>query len=292
MTKTVGIMDRVITSRPVYRALRRIYKDVPLFLSLSAAAGIVLVAILAPVISPYDPLHLNLAMALRPPSSAAWFGTDEVGRDVFSRTVWGTRLSLVSAAGVLAIASSLGSIVGVVSGYKGRSVDQFLMRLTDLFFAFPGLILAIAITTALGPSPRTAMLSIALVWWPVYARLVRSRTLSVREHLYIEAARALGLSEARILFKHVLPQSWGIIVARLTVDIGHAILLTASLGFLGLGSRAPAPEWGSMIAASRAYFLSYWWTATFPGLAMLITVVVFSLAGDSLYESLGISKTS
>jgi len=292
MSKTVRVVDGVTTPKPDRRTLRRIYKDVPLFLSLSATTMIVLVALLAPVISPYDPLHLDIASALRPPSPGAWFGTDEAGRDVLSRTIWGARLSLVSAAGVLVIASSLGSAVGIVSGYRGGAVDQVLMRLTDLFFAFPGLLLAIAITTALGPSPENAILSIALVWWPVYARLVRSRTLSVKENLYIEAARALGLSEARILFKHILPQSWGIIVARLTVDIGHAILLTASLGFLGLGNRAPSPEWGSMIAASRPYFLSYWWTATFPGLAMLITVVVFSLAGDTLYESLGVSKAS
>jgi peptide/nickel transport system permease protein len=162
------------------------------------------------------------------------------------------------------------------------------MRLTDLFLAFPGLILAIAITAALGPSLQNAAISIGLVWWPVYARLVRGQVLSVKENVYVEAARALGLSETRILLRHVLPQCWGTVIARATVDIGYAILLTASLSFLGLGGRPPTPEWGSMIATARAYFLSYWWTATFPGLAMFVTVVVFSLLGDVLYETFGI----
>jgi peptide/nickel transport system permease protein len=260
----------------------------PIVLLGGAAATIVGIGLLAPSIVPKDPNALSLAAAFRPPSPGAWFGTDEAGRDILSRTIWGTRLSLLSAGTVLLIALGLGVFIGAISGYRGGAVDQALMRVTDLFLAFPGLILAIAITAALGPSLENAVISIGLVWWPIYARLVRSRVLTVKLSLFVEAARAVGVSEARILFRHVLPQSWGTVVSRLTVDVGYTILLTASLSFLGLGGKPPTPEWGSMIATSRPYFLSYWWTVTFPGLAMFVTVGVFSLLGDALYETLGI----
>jgi peptide/nickel transport system permease protein len=260
----------------------------PLVLLGGAAAMIVGIGLLAPFIVPKDPNALNLGAAFRPPSPGAWFGTDEAGRDILSRTLWGTRLSLVSAGTVLLIALGVGVVLGAVSGYRGGAVDQALMRLTDLFLAFPGLILAIAITAALGPSLENAVIAIGLVWWPIYARLVRSRVLTVKLSLFVEAARAVGVSEAGILFRHVLPQSWGTVISRVTVDVGYTILLTASLSFLGLGGKPPTPEWGSMIATSRPYFLSYWWTVTFPGVAMFITVGVFSLLGDALYETLGI----
>jgi peptide/nickel transport system permease protein len=251
------------------------------------AAAVVAVGVLAPYLSPRDPNALNLARPLQPPSPAAWFGTDETGRDILSRTLWGTRISLASAGAVLLIAVSIGVGTGGLAGYRGGLADEALMRTADLFLAFPGLILAIAITAALGPSLRNAVIAIGIVWWPIYARLVRSRVLTVKENLYIEAAHALGLSEARILLRHVLPQCWGIIISRVTVDVGYAILLTASLSFLGLGSQPPTADWGSMIATSRPYFLSYWWTVTFPGLAMFAAVIVFGFLGDVLYETFG-----
>lgn len=254
----------------------------------AAAAAIVFIGVLAPEIAPKDPNALNLGAAFRPPGPGVWFGTDEAGRDILSRTLWGTRISLVSAGTVLLIAVGLGVVLGAVSGYRGGIVDQALMRVTDLFLAFPGLILAIAITAALGPSLENAVISIGLVWWPIYARLVRSRVLTVKEDLYVEAARALGLSDRRILLRHVLPQCWGTVISRVTVDVGYTILLTASLSFLGLGGKPPTPEWGSMIATSRPYFLSYWWTVTCPGMAMFVSVGVFSLFGDALYETFGI----
>jgi peptide/nickel transport system permease protein len=252
------------------------------------AAVIVAVGALAPLIAPKDPNALNIARPLHPPNRGAWFGTDETGRDILSRTIWGTRLSLFSAGGVLAIALAIGLVTGAVAGYRGGLTDQILMRAADLFLAFPALILAIALTAALGPSLRNAVISIGIVWWPIYARLVRSRVLSVRELLYVEAARAQGLSETSILVRHVLPQCWGTVVARVTVDVGYAIILTASLSFLGLGSQPPTAEWGSMIATSRPYFFSYWWTVTAPGMAMFAAVVVFSFLGDALYETLGL----
>lgn len=260
----------------------------PVILLGVGAAAIVMIGVLAPVIAPKDPNALNIARPLQPPSADAWFGTDETGRDILSRTIWGTRLSLVSAGAVLLIAVSIGVIVGAVAGYGGGLADEVLMRTADLFLAFPALILAIALTASLGPSLQNAVLSIGVVWWPIYARLVRSRVLSVRENLYVEAARALGLSDARVLIRHVLPQCWGAVVARVTVDIGYAIVLTASLSFLGLGSQPPTPEWGSMIATSRPYFFSYWWTVTFPGLAMFVAITVFSFLGDALYDTFGI----
>jgi peptide/nickel transport system permease protein len=252
------------------------------------AAFIVAVGVLAPLITPKDPNALNIARPLTPPTQGAWFGTDETGRDILSRTIWGTRLSLLSAGGVLAIALVIGLITGAIAGYRGGLIDDVLMRTADLFLAFPALILAIALTAALGPSLRNAVISIGIVWWPIYARLVRSKVLSVRELLYVEAARAQGLSEGAILLRHVLPQCWGTVVARVTVDVGYAIILTASLSFLGLGSQPPTAEWGSMIATSRPYFFSYWWTVTAPGMAMFTAVVVFSFLGDALYETLGL----
>ena len=252
------------------------------------AAFIVAVGVLAPLITPKDPNALNIARPLTPPTRGAWFGTDETGRDILSRTIWGTRLSLVSAGGVLAIALVIGLVTGAIAGYRGGLIDDVLMRTADLFLAFPALILAIALTAALGPSLRNAVISIGIVWWPIYARLVRSKVLSVRELLYVEAARAQGLSEGAILLRHVLPQCWGTVVARVTVDVGYAIILTASLSFLGLGSQPPTAEWGSMIATSRPYFFSYWWTVTAPGMAMFAAVVVFSFLGDALYETLGL----
>lgn len=267
---------------------RRYARFLPVIVLGALAVGLVLVGVLAPLISPKDPNALNIAQPLRPPGPGAWFGTDEVGRDILSRTIWGTRLSLLSAAAVLVIAVSIGVVAGAVAGYAGGLADHVLMRSADLFLAFPALILAIALTAALGPSLQNAVLSIGIVWWPIYARLVRSRVLSVRENLYVEAARALGLSDAGILIRHVLPQCWGTIVSRVTVDIGYAIILTASLSFLGLGSQPPTAEWGSMIATSRPYFFSYWWTVTFPGLAMFAAVTVFSFLGDALYDTFGI----
>lgn len=285
-------MAVIVQDRPATRLRHAprplVARLVPVLVFGVAAAGIVAVGLLAPLIAPKDPNALNIAQPLRPPSQEAWFGTDETGRDILSRTIWGTRVSLISAGVVLMIALSLGLVVGAIAGYRGGLIDDVLMRLADLFLAFPGLILAIALTAALGPSLRNAVVSIGIVWWPIYARLVRSRVLTVRENLYVEAARALGLSEAGILFRHVLPQCWGTIISRVTVDVGYAIILTASLSFLGLGSQPPTPEWGSMIATSRPYFFSYWWTVTFPGLAMFATVTVFSFLGDALYETFGI----
>lgn len=282
----MALASSIISVRPSRRRSLRRYWPIGVFGF--AATAILIVGLFGPMLNLRDPNALNIGSPLQPPSRSAWFGTDETGRDILSRTIWGTRVSLLSAGAVLVIAVSFGLVVGSVAGYRGGLTDQMLMRLTDLFLAFPGLILAIAITAALGPSLRNAVVALGIVWWPLYARLVRSRVLTVKENLYVEAARALGLSESRILVRHVLPQCWGTVISRLTVDIGYAIILTASLSFLGLGSQPPTADWGGMIATSRPYFFSYWWTVTFPGLAMFVAVAVFSFLGDALYETFGI----
>ena len=260
----------------------------PAFVSWGAACVcIFLVIAAAPLIAPYDPNRLNMAQTLKPPSSANLFGTDEVGRDLFSRVLYGGRESIVSAVVVIAAAIVLGVVVGATSGWVGGRMDETLMRVTDLFFAFPPLILAMAIAAALGPSLQNAVIAAIIVWWPTYARLVRGEVLRVKHELFVDAGRALGLTDFQLVVRHVLPQTWGVVNARATVDIGYTILFIATLGFVGLGSRQPTAEWGAMIATARTYFLNYWWTMTFPGLALFITVICLSLFGDAINDMLG-----
>jgi peptide/nickel transport system permease protein len=242
----------------------------------------------APVLAPYDPNRLNMAQALRPPSAEHLFGTDEVGRDLLSRVLFGGRESILAAFAVILAALAIGLLVGAFAGWQRGRTDEALMRLTDLFFAFPPLILAMAISAALGPSLPNAVLAAIVVWWPTYARLVRGEVLRVKDELYVEAGRAIGLSDPQLVLRHVLPQTWGVLNARATVDVGYTILFIATLGFVGLGSRPPAAEWGAMIAGARTYFLNSWWTMTFPGLALLVTVLCLSLFGDAINDVVGL----
>jgi peptide/nickel transport system permease protein len=253
------------------------------------ATALVLAAVAAaPVLAPHDPNRLNLGRALKPPSAINWFGTDEAGRDVLSRVLHGGRESIVAALAVIAAAIALGILIGAAAGWVRGAVDETLMRLTDLFFAFPPLVLAMAISAALGPSLRNAVIAAIVVWWPTYARLVRAEVLRVRHEGYVEAGRALGLGDLRLMTRHVLPQTWGVLNARATVDVGYTILFIATLGFVGLGSRPPTAEWGAMIASARVYFLNSWWTMTFPGLALFVTVICFSLLGDAINDVVGL----
>lgn len=253
------------------------------------ATALILAAVAAaPALSRHDPNRMNIAMALRPPSAAHWLGTDEAGRDVLSRVLHGGRESIAAALAVIAAALLIGVLVGATAGWRRGAIDEALMRATDLFFAFPPLVLAMAIAAALGPSLPNAVLAAIVVWWPTYARLVRAEVFRVRANLYVEAARALGLSDGRLVVRHVLPQTWGVLNARATVDIGYTILFIATLGFVGLGSKPPTAEWGAMIANARTYFLDYWWTMTFPGLALFVTVICFSLLGDAINDVVGL----
>ncbi len=245
----------------------------------------VLLALLAPMIAPYSPTEQHLTDRLSPPNSKYLFGTDELGRDVFSRVLYGARISLPIGFGVVILTAWLGTTLGAIAGFAGGLVDEFIMRLCDAVLAFPSLILAMAITAALGPGLSNAMLAIVLVLWPEYARLMRGQVLYLRELEYVTAARAIGASEMRILWRHILPNAFTVILVKTSLDVGNAILLAAALSFVGLGAVPPMPEWGAMIAAARQKFFE-WWIGTFPGLAILTTVIGFNFLGDGLRDLL------
>ena len=257
----------------------------PLAIAGMALAGAwVLIAISAPFIAPYDPLaqssHLFVA-----PGPAHLFGTDELGRDVFSRVLWGSRLSLPVAFFLVGMAVAIGGILGGLAGYFGGWVDEVVMRGTDLVFAFPTIILAMAVTAALGPSLIHAVLAVLVVFWASYARVVRGLVLSLGQTDYVNATRLLGASSRRALLVDVLPNVAGPVLVLATLDLGNAVLLLAGLSFLGLGSAPPTPEWGSMVNTGTQYF-ERWWMGTFPGFAILSVVLAFNFLGDSLRDAL------
>ncbi|QQE73646.1 ABC transporter permease subunit [Brevibacillus composti] len=247
---------------------------------------IVLLSIFAPLISPYDPSKISIKERFSPPSAAHWFGTDEVGRDIFTRILYGARLSLgVGVAAVLS-AGLIGTIIGSISGYFGGRVDQIIMRLMDIILAFPSLVLAMAVAATLGPNLQNAMLAIAIIKIPVYVRLARAETLALREKLFVKAAVTFGIKPWRIIARHIIPNAVSPVVIQVTLDIGDAILLVATLGFLGLGAQPPTPEWGAMISVGWKYLLDYWWYPTFPGLALFLASCGFNLIGDGIRDIL------
>jgi peptide/nickel transport system permease protein len=234
--------------------------------------------------TPYDPVAPNVADRLQGPSPSHFMGTDHLGRDIFSRVLAGTPIALQVALIVLVIALAVGIVVGLVAGLAGGLVDEMLMRLTDMFLAFPALILAAAITFTLGASLQTTMVALATVYWPWYARLARGQVLSLRERDFILAARTMGASRIRLMFRTLLPNVAPILLVQATLDVGYVMLSTAGLSFLGLGAQPPAPEWGSTILASLPYQPDAWWYAAFPGLALAITALGFNLVGDDLRD--------
>jgi peptide/nickel transport system permease protein len=244
-----------------------------------------LVALLAPVVAPRSPLALDVMNRLQPPSVTWPMGTDEVGRDILSRVLHGAQISMPTALGVVLLASLVGSAVGAVAGYVGGRVDEALMRVVDVVLAFPSIVLAMAITAALGPGLSHAMLAILLVTWPEFCRLMRGQVLAVRSNEYVTAAHSLGIPWHRVLVRHVFPNAFAPVVVKATLDIGNIIILAAALSFIGLGAVPPTPEWGAMIAAGQAKF-EYWWVATFPGLAILSVVLGFNFLGDGLQDLL------
>jgi len=254
--------------------------------------GVVLIAlflflvVFGSVLAPHDPIQPNVALKLQPPSSTYWFGTDELGRDVFSRVLSGAKYSLGIAFIILSIAVVVGTLVGLIAGYVGGLVDELLMRLTDLFLAFPALVLAMAIAATLGRNLQNTVIALTVVYWPWYARLVRGQVLWLKEREFIEAARAIGASPWRIVGRHILPNTLAVIIVQLTLDVGYAVLATSGLSFLGLGAQPPTPEWGTMIAGARTFFRDAWWYMTFPGLTLTLTVLGFNLLGDGLRDFL------
>jgi peptide/nickel transport system permease protein len=242
----------------------------------------ILVAIFAPLLAPHDPLAQTF-VPFSPPSREHLFGTDELGRDVFSRTLYGARISLPLGVLLVALASTIGGILGAVAGYFRRWIDAGVMRTADLVFAFPAILLAMVVTASLGPGLRNAVLALVIVAWPSYARVVRSLVLSVGDSEYVWATRLLGASARRSLVREVLPNVVGPVLVLATLDIGNAILLLSGLSFLGLGAQPPAAEWGSMVATGTQFF-QQWWMGTFPGLAIFTAVLAFNFMGDSLRD--------
>ncbi len=242
----------------------------------------IIIAIFAPLIAPHDPLAQN-AVPAQSPSWSHLFGTDELGRDVFSRVIYGSRVSLPIALVLVGLAAAIGSTVGAVAGYFRGPVDGVLMRLTDLVFAFPPIILAMVVAAVLGRGLLNAALAIVVVAWPSYARVSRGLVLSVGESEYVQSARLLGASSRKALFRDILPNVAGPIFVLATLDLANAILLLSGLSFLGLGAQPPKAEWGSMVADGTQYF-QWWWIGTFPGLAIFTVVLAFNLLGDSLRD--------
>ena len=245
---------------------------------------LLLVALLAPWLATHDPERLGMTTRLRPPSSQFWFGTDEFGRDLYSRIVYGSRISLAVAATVIVIATSVGVTLGAIGAYRGGRWDEGVMRLADIFMAFPDLVLAMALSAAFGANLVSAIIAVSIVWWPTYARLIRGQILGLKQQVFVEAARTLGAGEGRIITRHLVPNTLSPLLVRVTTDVGYAILYTASLGFLGLGAQEPTPEWGRMIATGRFYLLDQWWYATLPGLAIFLAVLGFTWLGDALRD--------
>lgn len=229
---------------------------------------------------------VHMDQKLKPPSRAHPFGTDEVGRDIYSRVVIGTQLSLQIGLIIIIVAMGIGVPLGILAGYMGGWVNNLIMRITDIFLSVPGLLLALAIVGALGPGIKNAMIALSIVWWPGYVRLVQGKTLSLREESFVEAAKSIGASRLRIIFSHILPNCTSPIIVKASMDMGMAILFAANLGFIGVGAQPPIPEWGAMISVGRNYLPDHWWMATFPGVAILITVLGFNLLGDGLRDVL------
>ncbi|WP_301108097.1 nickel transporter permease [Sporosarcina sp.] len=246
----------------------------------------ILLAIFGPLMTKEGINEQLMTDRLQPPSSEYWFGTDDFGRDIFSRIVYGARISL--SVGFFSVVGSIivGSILGIVAGYYGRWVDTIISRIFDIMLAFPSILLAIAIVSVLGPSLRNALIAIAIINIPNFGRLIRSKVLSIKEDEYIMAAKAIGMKDFRILFSHILPNSMAPVIVQGTLAIATAILEAAALGFLGLGASAPDPEWGKMLADSKDYLQNAPWTMIFPGLAIMLTVLGFNLMGDGLRDAL------
>ncbi|WP_144533789.1 ABC transporter permease [Bacillus pumilus] len=245
-----------------------------------------ILAIFAPLIAPFGINEQSLGERFSTPSAAHWFGTDDFGRDIFSRVVHGARISLW--VGFFSVLGSviLGTLLGLIAGYGGRVLDAVISRMFDILLAFPSILLAIAIVSILGPSLQNALIAIAIINVPTFGRLVRSKVLSIKQEEYVLAAKAIGMSHHRIVLRHILPNSMVPVIVQATLAIGTAIIEAAALGFLGLGAQAPSPEWGKMLADARPYLVQAPWTLTFPGVAIMLTVLGFNLMGDGLRDTL------
>ncbi len=270
-----------------YNTWRTFARNRLALLGLAIVLLLVMVAIFAPWLAPQSPTVGDLGNArLLPPSSTHWFGSDDQGRDILSRVIHGARITLYVVLLVAVLAAPIGLLVGTVAGYAGGWLDAVLMRITDIFLAFPRLILALAFVAALGPGIENAVIAIAITSWPPYARIARAETLTIRGSDYIAAVKLIGASPARIVVRHIMPMCLSSVIVRVTLDMAGIILTAAGLGFLGLGAQPPTPEWGAMIANGRQYVLDQWWVAAAPGAAIFLVSLAFNLLGDGLRDAL------
>ena len=246
----------------------------------------ILIAVFAPLVAPYDPIEQSIYDALQPPSAAHWLGTDEVGRDILSRIIYGTRISLRVGLLAVGIGSAIGVTLGLIAGFYGKMADNLILRLMDIWLAFPGILLALAIIAVLGPSLFNVMIAVGLSAVPTYVRVTRSSVLSVREMEYVLGARAVGCPSRIIIWRHILPNVLPSLIVLTTLGIAGAILAAAALSFIGLGAQPPTPEWGAMLTVGRQFMRQAWWVTAFPGLAIMITVLGINLLGDGLRDAL------
>jgi len=265
------------------KGVRRFLSNPLSVVGLAILLLLLIIAFLAPQIVPFPEDaegNMRALDRLKAPGAPYWFGTDKVGRDIFSRVLMGTGLALQVGIVIILLASTIGVTIGAIAGYFGGTTDDILMRITDIFLTVPALVLAIAVTAALGKGIINVMIGISLVWWPGFARLTRSLVLSLREEVYVEAAHSIGVSQINILIRHILPNILSPIIVKMSTDFGFAVLTAAALGFIGLGAQPPTPEWGAMINDGRDYFPDDWWISTFPGMAIFLMVFSWNLLGD------------
>lgn len=270
----------------LYRQWLAFRKNPAAVVGLVIVLALLLMAAFAPLIAQHDPLAQALDQRLLAPSAKHWFGTDALGRDIFSRVVYGARVTLVIVMLVVITVGPVGLLIGCAAGYFGGWVDTVLMRITDVFLAFPRLVLALAFVAALGPGLENAVIAIAFTAWPPYARVARAETMIIRNADYISAMRLQGASQMRIVLKHVVPMCMPSLIVRTTFDMAGIIITAAGLGFLGLGAQPPIPEWGAMISTGREQIFDQWWVATFPGIAICVVALGFNLLGDGLRDVL------
>lgn len=270
-----------------FKLFLKVFRSSPLALvGAIIIAMFLFISIFGSILAPQDVYATNLNQQFKPPSAEHWFGTDELGRDTFSRVLYGAKYSLQVGITVITLSGSIGITVGLVAGWYGGKVDEIIMRITDVFMAVPGIILAIAIVSAIGPSLQNVMIGLAITWWPWYARLVRSLVLSLREAAFVEAARSLGASNIRIMRLHLLPNALGPVLVTISLDFGGVIIVAAGLSFIGFGAQPPLPEWGLLIALARTYITTSWWLSFFPGAVLFLSVLGFNLLGDGLRDAL------
>jgi peptide/nickel transport system permease protein len=268
------------------RQLANALRDPSIAVGVTIMLVFLLAALFAPLLSPNDPLAQNVLAGLKPPSAEHLLGTDKLGRELLSRILYGARISLFVGLSVVLIAGAVGTLLGLIAGYVGGWADEALMRITDIFFAFPALILAMAIAGALGPSLQNALIAISAVTWPVYARLIRGQVLSLKQREFVLAARTVGVPRRWIVLRHLLPNMLAPLLVQASFDMGAAITSVAGLSFIGFGAQPPTPEWGVMISEARTYMATAWWLATFPALAIMLVVGGFNILGDGLRDLL------